>query len=220
MSVGMHIKNLREAKCWSKAALARELTKAKGRTVPRESVSRWESGDDHPQRENIKALAKVFDRPEREFEEFGGGDTGRPSVAGKRTIPLLSWLDLKHVGPEGIVARQALRKAPEIEVDDAVPDHAYALTIQDTSMSDRFMPGDEIIIDPKVEPVHDAADPDFVLVRLTTGQVIFRQYVLRAPGAFDLVGLNPRCKTESVTPNEPAELLGTMIEHRRKRRRR
>lgn len=220
MTVGEHIKALRLANEWSKSELARRLSVAKGREVPRQSVINWEKGKEHPQAENIEALADVFNRPQREFEQFGARDTGLPTSAAKRLIPLLEWSDLKHIVAGRKMHKQALRKQQHLEVDDSVPTHAFALVIQDDSMAPRFRPGEEIVIDPKVMPVHDAEDPDFVLVRLKSGQIVFRQYVLRAPGAYDLVGLHKDCRTCSITPGEPAELLGTMVEHRRKRRRR
>jgi hypothetical protein len=115
-----------------------------------------------------------------------------------------------------LLAEQAAGGKPFPAVRPAEP---LVLTIQDESMAPRFLPGEEVVIDPKVPPRDNPDDPDFVLVRLTTGQVVFRQYVPKGAGNYDLVGLHKDCRTRSVTPSEPAELLGTMVEHRWKRRR-
>ncbi len=60
-------------------------------------------------------------------------------------------------------------------------------------------------------------------MRLADGEHLFRRYRARGksdgrPAAYDLVAENPAWKTVSVTVADKAAILGTMVEHRRKRR--
>lgn len=228
MSVGRRIKEYRVAKRWSQAMLARALTEAKrafankGKEVNRESVSQWEKGTGYPRAENIVALAKVFDRPESDFERFGTNSSVRASDSAKRRIPLLTWPDLNHVTGGGAMSKHALARFTEyIEVDQSTPTEAFGVVIADNSMSPRFVAGEEVVIDPKATPVHNPADPDFVLVRLKNGEVLFREYRRRYPGdpsVYDLVAYHKDFQTQTVATDDGAELVGVMIEHRRKRR--
>ena len=88
-----------------------------------------------------------------------------------------------------------------------------AFTVEDDSMSPQFTYKDEIIIDTDLKPDND----EQVLVRLGSGQMLFRQYRPRSETSYDLVAVNPYWPTHSVTPRTPAEILGTLVEHRRKR---
>jgi hypothetical protein len=88
-----------------------------------------------------------------------------------------------------------------------------AFTVEDDSMSPEFTYKDEIIIDTDLKPDND----EHVLVRLGSGQMLFRQFRPRSETSYDLVAVNPEWPTHSVTPRAPAEILGTLVEHRRKR---
>ena len=62
-----------------------------------------------------------------------------------------------------------------------------AFTVEDNSMSPDFTYKDEIIIDTDLKPDND----EHVLVRLGTGQMLFRQYRPRSEISYDLVAVNP-----------------------------
>ena len=221
MSMGRRIRVYREAKGWSQAELAYELTRVKerGSKVTRVSVSNWENGKEFPRHDNIRALARVFSKPETDFQRFGGDTATLVDPSGRHFIPLLKMCQLKHVGEGGMI-RGSARNIAQLEVDKSIPRHAFGIVIKDTSMATRFMPGEEVIIDPTVLPLDNPDDPDFVLARVNdVQQFVFRLYRKRGPDAFDLVAFHKDCKTISSTPNDPVVLLGTMIEHRRKRRR-
>lgn len=218
MTTGQRIKTYREERGWSQADLAREMSRVKDNPVSRESISQWEAGKGYPREGNIRALAKVFSKPEYEFQRFTG-DTARLAPSDRHSIPLLRWADLKHIGADAMVKQSAVRTLKQLDVDQEVPDHAYGIIIADMSMAERFIPGEEVVIDPKVTPRDNHADPDFVLARIDkTGQFVFREYRQRGQEAFDLVGYHKDCKTVSSTPDDPVTVLGVMIEHRRKRR--
>src|SRR5262249_55093917 len=80
-----------------------------------------------------------------------------------------------------------------------------------------FMAGEEIVIDPAVQPKDEH---DFVLVRMAANdEHLFRRYRPRGKSAFDLVAENSAWKTVSVTDAASVTILGTMIEHRRRKHR-
>lgn len=219
MSMGQRIKSYREALGWSQTKLANELSRVKGKPVSRSSVSQWESEIEFPRADNIRALARVLQKPETDFQRFRSDTARLADDSGRHFIPLLKLCQLKHLG-EGGMLKNTARNIEQIEVDSAVPKHAFGIVIQDMSMAPLFWPGDEVIIDRKVLPEDNRADPDFVLARVNkSASFIFREYRARGPEAFDLVGYHRDCRTISSTSDDPVVLIGTMIEHRRKRRR-
>lgn len=62
------IKELRESAGLSKAAAARLLSESLGRTVPYQTISRFESGESsNPTLEMIQALASAYGAPESQI---------------------------------------------------------------------------------------------------------------------------------------------------------
>jgi SOS-response transcriptional repressor LexA len=84
-----------------------------------------------------------------------------------------------------------------------------------------FLEGDRVIIDPDIRP-HSG---DFVAARDSKGGATFKKYRLRGVDphgreVFELIPLNTD-EFDSVRSDlEPLEIIGTMVEHRRYRRRR
>lgn len=103
---------------------------------------------------------------------------------------------------------------------DASP-YAFALQIEGRSMLPDFEPGDRVIIDPDVRPLSG----DFVAARNAKGAATFKKYRVRGVNdqgreVFELLPLNSD-EFDSVRSDvEPLEIIGTMVEHRRYRRRR
>lgn len=97
----------------------------------------------------------------------------------------------------------------------------FALEIQGDSMADEFRPGDIVIIDPSVRPLPG----DYVVARLDSDQsATFKKYRARGNETngmpiFELVPSNPDYPTVTVNADNPGRVIGTMIEHRRRRRR-
>lgn len=98
--------------------------------------------------------------------------------------------------------------------------HTFALTIQGDSMLPEFREGDVIIIDPEVKP-----NPgDFVVAKNGNEQATFKKYRPRGLGeqgvqVIELVPLNedyPSLRSDRT----PIQIIGTMMEHRRYRKRR
>lgn len=108
----------------------------------------------------------------------------------------------------------------EIETDIPVGDNAFALEIRGSSMEPDFVEGDRVIIDPSVHP----QPGDFVVARCGDGEATFKKYRPRGidtegKDIFELVPLNddyPIIRSEQ----QPITIVGTMVEHRRYRKRR
>ena len=212
MSVADQIKKGREAKGWSQQRLANELG------VTRPTISQWEKPETTPKlkKHHILELARLLNRPPSAFTLFGGDTVTTTDDMRKHSIILLRWSDLEHVR-EGKVLKEIVKKPAHLEVSKDISKKAIALTIEDDSMQPEFHAGEEIVIDPDVVPQDER---DFVVVRLQSGEHLFRRYRPRgSASAFDLVAENEEWDTVSVTPRTPATILGTMVEHRKRRRR-
>jgi transcriptional regulator with XRE-family HTH domain len=210
MAVADRIKKWRKVKGLSQGKLAEAVG------VSRAAINQWEKNTPKLRDHHIMALARALGRPESTFTPFGG-DTVTGPEGRKHSIPLLHWEDLKHLR-EGKVHTAALKKQSYVEVSKDISKRAVMLVVHDDSMEPEFRVGDEIIIDPEVLPRDSDQYPDFVLVRVGDGEEIFRRYVGRRGGAYDLVAENPEWETYSVNSRHPGEVLGTMVEHRKKRR--
>lgn len=154
------------------------------------------------------------------------------------------WMDTDHSAPNVSLAPVGGRKIPLISsiqagdfkevVDSFEPgggseylltdldlsNYAFALEIEGNSMLPEFNEGDRVIIDPDVRPLPG----DFVAAKNGSNEATFKKYRPRGIGAngqevFELVPLNedyPSIRSE-VTP---VVIIGTMVEHRKYRRRR
>jgi SOS-response transcriptional repressor LexA len=109
-----------------------------------------------------------------------------------------------------------------IGLDDALAQIAsplcFALLVKDTSMLPLFFVGDVVIIDPTVRPVSG----DFVAAKIQgNDNVLFRKYRLlymNGSHQFELIALNEDWGKITITSQTEGEILGTLIEHRSKRR--
>lgn len=213
MSVADQIRKGRIAAGLTQGQLAEKIG------VTRSAINQWEKRAPKLRPEHKLALAQALARPPSAFEEFGGGTVSLAD--GKRhTILLLEWEDLKHLSPGGKVLKEAIKRATYIDVGEDISKNAKALTVRDDSMTPVFRPGDEIIIDPDATPKEmDGDEPDYVLVRIVkTGEEIFRRYRPRRGGAYDLEAENEDWDTVSISSRNPGEMLGVLVEHRKKRR--
>lgn len=102
--------------------------------------------------------------------------------------------------------------------DDASP-WAFFLQIEGDSMLDEFKPGDRVQIDPEVAP----RPGDFVAAKNSKQEATFKKYRVRGIDAngdevFELVPLNDNYPIMR-SDEHKLSVIGTMIEHRRKFRR-
>ena len=97
---------------------------------------------------------------------------------------------------------------------------AFALRIRGDSMLPEFRDGDIVVIDPAIAPQPE----DFVVGKDANGEATFKRFHGRGvdPGTgnprFDLVPLNPAYETLHSTEQQ-IDIVGTMMEHHRYRRR-
>lgn len=142
-----------------------------------------------------------------------------------RAIPIVSWV-IAGKGAEVIDAYPRGQGEGQIEVDAETATElsrtAFALRIEGDSMAPEFQPGDVIIIDPSVAPVPG----DYVVAKLDNETLAsFKKYRSRGTSPngtpiFELVPLNEDYATIRVDESNPGRVIGVMMEHRRKRRRR
>ncbi|WP_036117962.1 MULTISPECIES: LexA family protein [Luteibacter] len=199
------------------------------------TISNWESGVTDP--DNIRSAllelaAGVLGKPvaflrtgkdRREAADAPPGLTLAEDAV--RMVPVISYVQAGY--GKGAVDPYALGQGSEqIGVDRDMAAElgrlAFALVIDGESMMDEFREGDVVIIDPAVKP----RPGDFVVAKVDDDEsATFKKYRSRgidqATGVelFDLVPLNPDWPTISVSPSNPGLIIGTMMEHRRRRRR-
>lgn len=112
------------------------------------------------------------------------------------------------------------------EMTDFIPtmgghsENTFALRVRGESMMPEFREGDIVVIDPEIAPQPE----DFVVGKDQGGEATFKRYHRRGvdPNTgnirFDLVPLNPAYETLHST-EQHIEIVGTMVEHHRYRRR-
>ena len=137
---------------------------------------------------------------------------------GTKRVPLISYVQAGSW-------REAIDNYPPgqgsewLLTDLQLSGNAFALEIRGDSMLPDFMPNDRVIIDPAVVP----QPGDFVVAKNAEEGATFKKYRPRGIGAdgreiIELTPLNPDYPVmrSDVTP---IHIIGTMIEHRRYRRR-
>jgi transcriptional regulator with XRE-family HTH domain len=210
MTVGERIRARRKELGLSQTRLAKLVGVSRG------SVQQWESGKIEQIRpDKIPKLAAVLDIDMSLLTLFGaGGVTPLDKKQKTRAVRLIEWDDLRQL-VRGKMKPSALKTKRYIEVDLEISAECFALRIADHSMADEFAPPDVIILNPTLTPEQD----DFVLVRINkTGEEVFRRYVQRRGGAYDLVPEDGKWPTVTINDSNPGELLGVLEEHRKKRR--
>lgn len=190
---------------------------AKRMGVSRQTVYKWLQGQ-MPSRAHATGLAKLLG-----IENFGVANVIPLRQIGKR-VPII---DQANAGRgTDAVNPYALGAAEDyLDVSFDVSEGTVALRLCGDSMEPDFHEGEIVIIDPAVLPELD----DYVVAEvLETGQDIgqgrwtFKQYrprgvTVNGSTAFDLVPRNPSYETISVNPKNPGRIIGTMVEHRRRR---
>lgn len=152
--------------------------------------------------------------------EMGSGfdANAKPVPLGMRPYPVISSIQA------GALKEISTPYAPgdgfDVEYgDDDTSQWSFFLEIEGDSMLPDFRPGDRVLIDPEVTP----RPGDFVAARNTKQEATFKKYRVRGLDAsgnevFELVPLNndyPILRSDE----QHLCVIGTMIEHRRKFRR-
>lgn len=137
------------------------------------------------------------------------------ALTGTRQIPLISYVQAGHWAG----AVDSFQPGDWLMTDLELSDGAFALQIKGDSMLPEFKPGDRVIIDSEVSP----RPGDYVVAKNGDEEATFKKYRPRGTDAsgnmvFELVPLNDdyptmRSDTTHIT------IVGTMVEHRKYRRR-
>lgn len=213
MSIGRRIAQARKEASLSQQAVADRFA------ISRAAVAQWESGDTHPGMTKLEGLAQVLG-VRLEWLATGkgakrGGETAAPTAEDQRAAPLLSW-ELSSSWADRAVPPSIAYPSLVTRVETGA--RAFALAIDDESMSPEFTPGDHVIVDPDVLPqagdfvVARAAEDDAPALRL------YRALDRSGGEAVELVPLNAAWPTRLIDKRQPGRIVGTMVEHRRYRR--
>lgn len=228
----MNTINDRIAACRHKNGMSQEeLARRIG--ITRVSVSKWESGLNQPKGRYLNELASalgvsvswllsgkdsVVDETKNPTDNAEPFSNVELATLGVYKIPVLSYVqagnwqesqDFRGIdgGYEYVTA----------DLDD--DSRAFAVWVQGNSMTPEFNEGDLIIVDPDVAPLPG----DFVVAKNGGEECTFKKYRPRGhkedgSEIFELVPLNedyPTLRSETC----PIRIIGTMIEHRKFRRR-
>lgn len=213
MKTGEKIKQIREAK----RLTILDVENKSGVS----GLSRIENGKQWLSEEKLQALAEALGVPVAEFfTPAASFDKNVKDVLGRaRPVPVISPIQagkLKEIAdpyPPG--AGYAMEY---VEEQDNYSRWTFALEIDGLSMTPDFQSGDRVIIDPEVSP-----NPgDFVAAKNHEEAATFKKYRARGVDAnghmiFELVPLNPDFETMR-SDLERLEIIGVMVEHRKKRR--
>lgn len=216
MSIGKRIAQARKEASLSQQAVADRFG------ISRAAVAQWESGDTHPGMTKLEGLAQVLD-VRLEWLATGKGTkrgsdmpASAPVLPGMhRTAPLLSW-NMSPAWPERAQPMGGGHVPLMTRVETGI--RAFALAIEDESMSPEFAPGDHVIVDPDVVPQAG----DFVVARSTGDEApslrLYRALDRDGGETAELVPLNAAWPTRQLDHRQSGRIVGTMVEHRRYRR--
>lgn len=137
---------------------------------------------------------------------------------GTKRIPLISCVQAGAM-TEALDPYEVGDGADWILTDLDLSSNAFALRIKGESMLPEFKEGDTVIIDPHVEPIPG----DFVVAKNGENEATFKKYRPRGLNeqgrqVFELIPLNedyPPMRSDL----SPIRIIGTMVEHRRYRKR-
>ena len=220
-TIAERLRYARELKGWKQAQLAVAADVSQGTIGNIESGARQSRGS---LPKIARALGVSHDwlaEGEGEMVPTGGRvepSNVTPAPIGTRRVPLISyvqagcWTEASDAATVGDGFEYLLT---DLELSGS----AFALEIQGESMLPEFRPGDRVIVDPEIQP-----HPGDCVVAMNGGQeATFKKYRPRGINergdtVFELVPLN-----EDFAPmrsdQTPIRIVGTMMEHRKYRRR-
>ncbi|OXS14897.1 hypothetical protein CGX12_11800 [Zobellella denitrificans] len=142
-----------------------------------------------------------------------------PATLGTHQIPVLSYVQAGQL-TEVLEIREVDGGLEYVQADDDIGERAFGMRISGDSMTPVFDEGDLVIIDPDIDPVPG----DYVAAKNGSREATFKKYRPRGFNQdgveyFELVPLN-----EDYAPIRsdmcPIAIIGTMVEHRKYRRKR
>lgn len=140
------------------------------------------------------------------------------AAIGVRRIPVLDYIQAGQW--RGVNANAGEEGTEEYILTDLEhPPSTFALHVKGDSMEPEFKAGDDVVINPTLQP----RPGDYVVATCETGEATFKQY--RAAGrnehgqeVFELWPLNP-LYAPMRSDRQQLAIVGVMVEHRRYRRR-
>lgn len=137
----------------------------------------------------------------------------------KKFIPILSLSEAihfkEHIGKNFL---ENIENVDHLVLDQSGKSPAFAIKIDDQSMSSEFAVGDIVIIDTQKKP----SPGNYVLVQLKDhDKVLLRKYRLlkgdatQKQSSFELIPLNPDWPILVVKDSKNCRILGVCVEHRR-----
>lgn len=213
MTVGENIRRLRKARGWKILELATRVDSDVG------NISRLERGKQGYSDEMLRKLATALGCAVADFF-FSGGDQSNVAAVplGTRRIPLISCVQAGAM-TEAIDPYSVGDAFDWLLTDLELSQNAFAVRIKGDSMLPEFREGDTVIIDPAVSPLPG----DYVVAKNGENEATFKKYRPRGMNeqgqqVFELVPLNedyPSMRSDIT----PIRIIGTMVEHRRYRKR-
>lgn len=216
------LKSYQRSRQWSDSELARQL----GRSPSQ--VHAWYTGERNIGERLARSIEEDLKLPRLyldERDEVGKRVAAREPIplfkasrfqpSGKRgalSIPVLPWDRLVDLLTKENVSLGGDLKYLETFADPSST--AKFVEMNDDSMAAEFQPGDHLLLDPAVIP----RAGDIVLVRLAGGEHLVRKFLPKAGAHFDAEALNPNYARLS-SAADGLQILATMTEHRRYRRR-
>ena len=188
------------------------------------SVVQWESDKTNLSGENLLNAAKLFGVTP-DYILYGGEieqsaapnmEMAQPDI---HRIPVISYVQAGvWTAPNEI--RECDGNMAYITTDLELGDRAFAIVIRGNSMEPEFTEGDLVLIDPD-EPLHPG---DCVVAKNGDEAATFKKYRPRGVGddgreIFELVPLNDDYAPMR-SDRQHIQIIGTMVEHRRRRKRR
>ena len=119
----------------------------------------------NPNIDTLRPIAKFFsvsvgqligDEPLTAVEEKNVHN-GLTSKIEWTNVPIISWIE-----PHNYLKNRKIEKSKFIYLNTKLSEHAYALTLEDTTMEPTFLKGTIIVVEPKLEPI----DQEYVIVAL------------------------------------------------------
>lgn len=219
---GQRIKKARLEAGLSQEALAEAMSQfSNTKKISRTTITQWESSATSGiEAANLLNATKVLNIIP-DWLQFGLGSMRPPAKTMQSGfdpticfVPLLSYVPVANTMEKESVTNVGLDE----QLAKIASPRSFALLIKDNSMTPTFVPGDVIVIDPGIKP----SPGEFVVAKIRNhDHLIFRKYrQLYNNGSYqiELIALNDDWGEIIISSQTDGEIIGTLIEHRCRRR--